>query len=142
MFSKTCEYALRAVIYLAGHISNGEKLGITEISDAVGTPKHFTAKILQTLAKKGIIGSVKGPNGGFFIDSNKPIQIVQVVYAIEGDDFFKKCGLGLKHCSDKKPCPLHFELKEMRETLKTKLCDKSIQQIANEAVEKKLRLHN
>lgn len=120
-----------------------KKLGIKEISEAVGTPQHFTAKILQTLAKKGIIGSVKGPNGGFFIDNkSKSIQVIQVIYALEGDDFFKKCGLGLKHCSDKKPCPLHFEMKEMRETLETHLKVRSVQQLAAEVVDKKLRLHN
>ncbi|MBL0008816.1 MAG: Rrf2 family transcriptional regulator [Saprospiraceae bacterium] len=47
MFSKSTEYALRAIIYLAQKSSVDHKIGITELSEAIDSPKSFTAKILQ-----------------------------------------------------------------------------------------------
>jgi Rrf2 family transcriptional regulator, iron-sulfur cluster assembly transcription factor len=46
----------------------GTRLSIPEIAEEIAAPVAFTAKILQTLAREGIISSSKGPNGGFFID--------------------------------------------------------------------------
>jgi len=34
---------------------------------------------------------------------------------MEGDAWYYKCGLGLKHCSDDNPCPLHNEYKVIRD---------------------------
>ena len=68
MFSKATEYALRATIHIAKNSSEEKKLGIEEIAKSIDSPKSFTAKILQLLAKDNkIISSVRGPNGGFFI---------------------------------------------------------------------------
>ena len=68
MFSKSTEYALRATIFIAQKGSEENKLSIEEISKAIGSPKPFTAKILQLLTKDNrVISSVRGPNGGFYI---------------------------------------------------------------------------
>lgn len=143
MFSTTCEYAIRAVIFLAGHSADGKKLGIREIAEAIGSPMHFTAKILQNLAKKNVIASVKGPNGGFYLENpQEPLPVINIVYAIEGEDAYSKCGLGLKQCSDKHPCPLHFDLKASRDGLKELLKRKSVQQLATETITNNLRLNN
>ena len=51
MFSKTCEYGLRAVIFIAQQTKSEKKVGITTISEAIASPQAFTAKILQQLTK-------------------------------------------------------------------------------------------
>ena len=71
MFSKATEYALRATIYIAQKSSEENKIGIDEIAKVIGSPKSFTAKILQQLSKNQIIDSIKGPNGGFSIEKKK-----------------------------------------------------------------------
>lgn len=143
MFSTTCEYAIRAVIFIAGNSGGGKKLGIKEIADAIGSPMHFTAKILQNLVKKDVISSVKGPNGGFYLENpQKPLPVINIIYAIEGDDFYNKCGLGLKQCSDKHPCPLHFDMKASRDGLKEILKEKTVQQLAADTIKNNLRLNN
>jgi Rrf2 family protein len=114
-FSKTCEYAIRAVIFIAQKSEDGRKVGIKEIAGGIDSPEHFIAKILQDLSKRELIQSSKGPNGGFFIDSHsRNHTLADVVKAVDGDKIFTGCGLGLKSCSETKPCPLHNEFKEIR----------------------------
>ncbi len=108
IFSKSCEYALRSILYICTKSEERINLSVKEIAAEIESPEPFTAKILQQLARQKLISSVKGPNGGFFIEkTKKPITILQIVEAVEGSDFFDRCVLGLKNCSGHKPCPLH-----------------------------------
>jgi Rrf2 family iron-sulfur cluster assembly transcriptional regulator len=118
MLSKTSEYAIRALMYLALPASVEHKVGIKQIASELEMPMHFIGKILQDLARKGMIASVKGPNGGFYL--NHPasdITIMDVVRVIDGTEAFKRCGLGMKQCSDEYPCPLHEDFKIYRDGL-------------------------
>lgn len=118
MFSKTCEYAIRAMIFIAQKSESGVRVGIKEISKGTNAPEHFIAKILQDLSRKGLVQSVKGPNGGFFLEEEaKKNTLADIVKAIDGDKLFTGCGLGLKNCSEKKPCPLHDEFKIVRKQM-------------------------
>jgi Rrf2 family transcriptional regulator, iron-sulfur cluster assembly transcription factor len=62
MFSKACEYGIRAVIYIWAQTKEGKKLGVKDICKEIDAPEYFTAKILQSLARQSIISSSKGPN--------------------------------------------------------------------------------
>ena len=68
MFSNSCQYAIRAVLYLAIHADTHHKLGAEVLAGALGIPRHFLAKILQQLAKNKLISSSRGRNGGFFLE--------------------------------------------------------------------------
>lgn len=129
VFSKTCEYAIRAVFYIAQSSQEGRKVGIKEIAEKVKSPEPFLGKILQNLSKVGIIQSSKGPHGGFFIDPEglkKPIA--NIVLAIDGEQIFTGCGMGLDYCSEKNPCPLHHDFKKVRNQLSSMLKKTSIGQ--------------
>lgn len=122
MLSKTCEYAIRAMIYIAQKSKNEEKIGIKAIAKGINSPEHFMAKILQELSRKKLLQSTKGPNGGFYLDSDHlKYSLADIVKAIDGDKLFTGCGLGLENCSEKKPCPLHYEFKTIREKIKLTL---------------------
>src|SRR6185312_13724135 len=115
VFSKTCEYAIRAVFFIAHKTASGGRVGIKEISNGIDSPEHFLAKILQDLSRKGLIQSAKGPNGGFYLDDlalKRPLS--EIVEAIDGDGIFTGCALGLKQCSEVNPCPLHNQFKLIR----------------------------
>ena len=115
MFSKTCEYAIRAMIFIAQKSSDGSKVGIKEIAAGIDSPEHFIAKILQDLSREGLVLSQKGPSGGFFLDKNSlKASLADVVKAVDGDKIFTGCGLGLKQCSETRPCPLHNDFKKIR----------------------------
>lgn len=118
IFSKTCEYALRAVLYIAKRSEQGYKSGIKEIAQEVNSPEHFLAKILQKLSREGLIQSTKGPNGGFYLDRedfNRPLS--EIVEAVEGKELFVGCAMGLSYCSETNPCPLHHDFKQIRDNL-------------------------
>ena len=65
MFSKTCEYGIRATIFIASQSYQNKRVGLRDIAKKIDSPEAFTAKILQILAKTHIIHSIKGVGGGF-----------------------------------------------------------------------------
>lgn len=133
MFSKACEYAIRATLYISIKSVEGSRLGIKEIAKEIDSPEPFTAKILQTLSREGIISSIKGPNGGFYLEPNaKPIPLNTIVKAIDGEDVLHTCTLGLRECSDKFPCPIHHEVKKYKEHVRKTMKCKTIQDLTLE----------
>ncbi|MCF0074064.1 Rrf2 family transcriptional regulator [Dyadobacter sp. CY261] len=142
IFSKTCEYAMRAVFYIAQRSEEGEKAGIREIAEHINSPEPFLAKILQKLSKEGLILSSKGPNGGFYLDSGglkRPLA--DIVQAIEGDSIFIGCGMGLSYCSETNPCPLHDDFKKIRTQIVIMLRGTSIGQFNEELIQGQLTLN-
>ena len=118
MFSKTCEYAIRAMLYIAQCSAKSLKTGIHDIAENVNAPEPFIAKILQDLVKKGLLSSVKGPGGGFYLDdAGLKRSLAEVVTAVDGDKIFSGCGLGLTYCSDAQPCPIHPRFKKLRQEI-------------------------
>ena len=123
MFSKACEYGIRATIYITLQSLQNIRVSLKDIAKEIDSPEAFTAKILQKLAKSNIVDSVKGPTGGFDITRTKmnKITLSEIVKAIDGENIFNGCGLGLKKCSEKHPCPVHDNFKKIREDLKQML---------------------
>lgn len=133
MFSKACQYGIKSVIYIWKQSLNGHKVGVKEISSHVDAPEPFTAKILQTLVRLKIIGSQKGPSGGFFVGlEHDQYTVKDLVVAIDGDGLFSGCSLGLKACSELNPCPLHHEIKKIRVHVEDMLTKKSLKELAQE----------
>ena len=80
MLSYTCKTAIKAVIYLASKSETGEKSAIREIAEQINASEHTVGKILQTLARQGLINSLKGPTGGFYITESQQNQpIINIV---------------------------------------------------------------
>ena len=119
MLSLTCKTAIKAVIYLASKFEKGEKAGIREIAEFINASEHTVGKMLQSLVKEGVINSLKGPTGGFYITLNQKHQpIINVIDAIDGKEVFDQCGLGLSQCSATHPCPIHNDFKIIRDQFK------------------------
>lgn len=119
MFSKTTEYALRAVIYIAQESSETKKIGITAIANAIDSPKSFTAKILQVLTRDSrVVSSTPGPNGGFYMtDKARALPVYEILKVTGEDIVLNKCVLGLANCSEGKPCPMHSRYKFIKKEL-------------------------
>ena len=128
MFSKTCEYAIRALIFIAQKSKDGSRVGIKDISAGIDSPEYFIAKILQDLSRKGFVQSAKGPNGGFYMEGkNLQQSVADIVREIDGDKLFSGCGLGLKECSEDHPCPIHNDFKQIRQEIKDMLDNSKIE---------------
>lgn len=144
MFSKSTEYALRAVIYIAKWSSETNKLGIEPIAKAIDSPKSFTAKILQKLTRNNkLIHSVTGPSGGFYItEEAKDTSMLQVLMLLEEDHVISKCVLGLQECSEINPCPMHSRYKLIKPLLKDMFESKTIRHLIEELDEENITLGN
>jgi Rrf2 family iron-sulfur cluster assembly transcriptional regulator len=141
MFSQASKYAIKSIIYIWTQSLEDRKVGAKEISSKIEAPEAFTAKILQPLVKAQIIGSVKGPNGGFFADeSHAKFTLKDIIKAIDGDGLFTGCSLGLPKCSEKNPCPLHFEVVKVRKELDHMLTSKSLKLLAVEVIKGETKL--
>ena len=131
MLSTTCKYAINAAVLIAAKGTLQNKLGVKYITEEIGANEHTTAKILQVLVKAGFIQSVKGPAGGFFVQPGAPpVYLMDVVQLIDGTDFFFKCGLGLKECSENKPCSIHHSFAAARTLLFKEFSTITIQKLA------------
>ncbi len=118
MFSKSCEYAIKAMIYVAQKSRQNTRVALKDIAKGTDAPEHFIAKIMQDLSRRKLIHSVKGPNGGFYLDeSDLKNSLADIVKAIDGDSIYVDCVLGLKACSEKTPCPVHYEFKKIKKDL-------------------------
>tara|TARA_R110002072_G_scaffold143103_3_gene289061 strand:+ start:948 stop:1382 length:435 start_codon:yes stop_codon:yes gene_type:complete len=141
MFSKACEYGIRATLYIAAQSLQSKRVVLPEIAKAIDSPEPFTAKILQQLAKNKLVQSNKGPNGGFSISEKDMdrIKLKDLVLAIDGEALFSECGLGLKSCDENAPCPIHHTFKPIRTQIiamleNTSLKSLSVQLEAGDAV--------
>lgn len=132
MFSKACEYAIRASLFIASKTDATKRVSIPEIAASIDSPEAFTGKILQILVRNKIIYSQKGPKGGFFLleDDAKKVFLSQIVEAIDGDSIFKGCGLGLPACDEDCPCPLHDQFLEIRNNLASMLTQTNLHDLS------------
>ncbi|MCO5229553.1 MAG: Rrf2 family transcriptional regulator [Chitinophagales bacterium] len=128
MFSKACEYAIRATVYIAEQTKAGNRPALKDIALEIDSPEAFTAKILQQLNRNGIVFSIKGVYGGFEILPEKleTIRLVDIVNAVDGDGVYTKCALGLKNCSEEHPCPVHPTFKPIKADIRKMLENTSI----------------
>ena len=142
MLSQKAKYAVRAVLYLA--LESDPVIGLKggkDVSRELNTPLAFTSKILLELARANIVTSVKGPGGGFYLSQeNLKKPLIRVVEATGDLTSFTTCGLGLKECSEKFPCPIHSTFKVGRNDLLSLFRNKTIAELATEIKETHLFL--
>lgn len=132
MFSKACEYGIRATIYIAEQSLQERKVSLKDVAKAIESPEAYTSKILQLLSRNHIINSYKGPTGGFSMDDQamEKIKLSTIVSAIDGDNIYVGCGLGLDKCNEKMPCPVHNQFKVIRNELKKMLETTSVKSLS------------
>ncbi len=131
IFSRQCEYALQAVLYLALK-PQGEMTSMKELAKRLEIPYHFVAKILQDLTHKGLLASHKGPGGGFTLAMPaKEITLFHIIEAIDGVNLMNGCLMGFPECSSTNPCALHEHWAQIRDTLYSMLVGRNIGDMAN-----------
>ncbi|GBD89603.1 HTH-type transcriptional regulator IscR [bacterium BMS3Abin04] len=135
IYTKTGEYAIRAILFLARQ-PKGTLIMSSEIAEKEEIPSHYLAKILQRMAKYGYVDSYKGRGGGFKITKlANQSSILEIVERVEGPVINLKCVTGLKECSDEFPCPLHEEWSELRDRIYNLISSRSVQEVAEKYAE-------
>lgn len=108
IYSIGCEYAIRAMTYLAEHHATGEFCLLRTITNEDSLPQHFVGKIFQSLVRAGLLYSAKGRGGGFALRRRPTeIRLIEIVNAIDGGERLSRCVVGLAQCDEHQACPQH-----------------------------------
>ncbi len=136
IFSKKCELALQAVLFLS--IKDRERIfNAAEVSAELKVPKEFVSKMLQILTDSGIVGSRKGKNGGFFLNKHpRDIRLIDIVEAIDGRSVFENCVLGFPGCSNENPCPVHNTWGKLRDQALKMLTAETLEDLSDKTKKK------
>lgn len=117
IYSKSCEYAIRALVFLAKK-PHGEYSTIQEISQHQAIPMHFLGKLLQQLAKFGLVFSQKGRSGGFTLAlPADQVPLIKIVEYVDGLGYLNRCVIGLGDCGTDIPCPIHDTWAPIKESV-------------------------
>lgn len=132
LFSKACEYGIRAMLFLATKEDN-QPVRVREIAESLKIPIPFLSKIVHSLSRNHLIHSQKGPGGGVTLaKSPSDVTLLQVVEVIDGLDLFRACALGIPHCSDDFPCPLHEKWGSLRSEIHDMLANRTLDEITDQ----------
>ena len=131
MLSKPAEYAIRSMVYIWMMNQKGTRPGYRTIATGVGSPEHFTAKVLQTMTRFNFLRAGKGRGGGFYFeDPDKQLPVMEIIKAIDGDKFFSSCAFGFENCNCGNPCPMHEEFKVIRDGFSEMVLKLTVQSMA------------
>lgn len=119
MLSQTAEYALRAILHIAG-VSADRPVAVGEIADALAVPRNYLSKTLHQLSRAGLVTSTFGPGGGYRL-AKGPTQITldEVLAPFDETRGERHCLLGRSRCSDTDPCLAHAHWKGVAEQIHT-----------------------
>jgi len=116
IYSRSAEYAIRAFVHLA-QVPEGKYAMVKNIAEQEDIPAHFLAKILQQLARKGLLRSSKGPTGGFALRVDPAeIRLLDIVEALDGlaHERIEPAAAGLKM---RKDCRAHPRIPEFPDVI-------------------------
>ncbi len=131
MISQTAEYALRAVVWLAGHPE--APWGTPEIAEVTHVPTGYLSKVLQELRRAGLVVSNPGRGGGFRLARPAwEVSVLDVVNAVDPIQRIEKCPLGLKSHSGCL-CPLHRRLDRAIGLVEGAFAESTVAELVGEA---------
>ena len=134
MISQTAEYALRAVLHLAQH-ADDKPVSVDAVAEALDIPRNYLSKILHTLAKDGVLTSLRGPGGGFNLSvPSDELCLLDVINPFDRLNDRRQCLLGRKECSDDTPCPAHHSWRDVSDQVTDFFSHTTIEQFLAEGV--------
>jgi Rrf2 family protein len=111
ILTKTTEYAVRVLTYMASH--DKELFSANYLHKELNIPYKYLTRLMTDLSKQGCLVSVKGRDGGFrLVKDVKTITLANIIEAVEGMDSFNACILGFHECSSENPCAMHYVWEE------------------------------
>ena len=133
--SQTVEYALRAVVHLANEAPEGRTT--EQIATATRVPRAYLSKVIQGLARGGIVHSQRGLGGGITLTkAPEELTILEVVNAVEPLQRIRTCPLELA-AHGVRLCPLHRRLDNALALVEEALGSSTLAEILNEPTSSK-----
>lgn len=140
--NRTSQYALRALVCLA-QVQPGTYASATNIAAAEKIPLYYLEKILQRLARKGLLRSRKGSSGGFALRVRpEDVRLLDIVRVFDGLTEYERCACGLGKCSDDTPCGLHNSWKALRLRIMNYLAHNTVARLAMASYPKRCLLND
>jgi len=114
---KKADYGLIALRHLATQLPRASS-SAKEIARAYGMPSELVAKVLQRMAKIGLLASQHGTNGGYAL-ARDPAQInaFEVIRALEGPLFITSCVTDRRECHQMTKCTVREPLRKVNEAI-------------------------
>ena len=130
--TKKADYALMAMKHLAEQVHQGA-CSAKDVAEAYGIPQEALAKILQRLAKVGLVQSQHGMNGGYTLTRDpKMISAFEVIKAIDGPLFITSCVTVRGECDQSVRCTIREPLRKVNESIEQVLKNIKISQMKEE----------
>ena len=127
LFTVATGYALQA---LASMPEDGSFVMAKDLAENLTLPAPYLAKILQNLARAGVLESVRGPKGGFRL--SRPahrIAVGEVLAALEGEGCLDRCVMGFPHCDSENPCPMHDAWSDVKTQVESSMTKTSLRDL-------------
>ena len=133
--SKKADYGLIAVKHLATH-RNAHACSANEISEEYGISTTLMAKVLQKLARQGLVAAKHGSSGGYQL-AKEPGQIsaLDVISAIDGPVLITSCVTSHGNCDATDKCSVREPLRRVNESILQVLGTVTISQMSEDPQE-------
>ncbi len=129
MLNQTAEYALRAVVHLAG-LAPDARAQAADLARALDVPANYLSKILHQLAATGVLESQRGRHGGFRLArAADRLTLERVVRPFGAVNTRSTCVLGQRVCSDRTACAAHERWKPIKEATNAFLRETTVAQL-------------
>ncbi len=133
VISQATEYAIRALLYMAGFPLE-EVVSKRDICRTQDITPGFLIKIMQPLIANGLVKSYRGVAGGFALARlAEQISLWDIVEAEEGSILLNKCLLHAGYCPRDATCPVHRIWRKAREALKYTLSQTNLAKLTQQA---------
>jgi Rrf2 family protein len=115
--TKKADYGLMAMKHLAEHADRGA-CSAKDVAECYGIPQEALAKILQRLAKAGLLHSQHGINGGYTLARDPgTITAFEVIRAIDGPLFITSCVTVRGECDQTDRCSIREPLRRVSNSI-------------------------
>lgn len=129
--SQTAEYALRAAIWLGQHV--GDPQTTAQIAAGCQMPASYLAKVLQPLARAGIVSAQRGMGGGYVLERNvDELSLLDVLNAVEPVQRIRACPLKIS-AHGTNLCALHRALDDTLAAAEKSLADQRLGDLLRKA---------
>jgi FeS assembly SUF system regulator len=133
--SKKADYGLIAVKHLAKHGAAGT-CSASDISEACGISGPLMAKVLQKLAKVGLVASRHGSGGGYQLARDpREISAFEVIDAIDGPLTITSCVTTRGECEQALTCTVREPLRRVNDSILQILKTVTISQLSEDSSE-------